>query len=76
VFEGQDTFAIKKDSTKRCNIHGEKKFVFANQSAVFLKIVAPQERALKLDFKRTHWHRGIDIGVCMEDSRLFQFMIP
>ena len=31
MFEGLKTLAIRDDSVKRCNIHSENKFVFAQE---------------------------------------------
>ena len=31
MFEGQKTFTIRDDGVKRCNIHSENKFVFAQK---------------------------------------------
>ena len=31
MFEGYKTFAIRDDGVKRCNIHSESKFVFAQE---------------------------------------------
>ena len=41
MFEGWKTFAIREDGVKRCNVHSENEFVFAQEIGIakYLKYV-------------------------------------